>query len=205
MILKKQLRKYLIMGSQNCERDPVSILEEAASAGITAFQFREKGTGSLTGQAKLELGERLRKVCTTHNILFIVNDDFELVESLDADGIHVGQDDMSVHTLRERFPDKVIGLSVSNQAEFDQSPIHLVDYIGVGAIYETTSKPDADAAIGMSWLRTLKQQHPELLMVGIGGINEHNAQDVIQAGADGVSVISAITQSENIQKTVMNL
>src|SRR5690625_2976539 len=153
MILKKQLRKYLIMGSQNCERDPVSILEEAASAGITAFQFREKGPGSLTAQAKLELGERLRKVCTTHNILFIVNDDFELVESLDADGIHVGQDDMSVHTLRERFPDKVIGLSVSNQAEFDQSPIHLVDYIGDGEIYDTTTTTYVDTAYVISFVR----------------------------------------------------
>src|SRR5690625_7642897 len=120
------------MGSQNCELDPVSILEEAASAGITAFQFREKGPGSLTDQAKLELGERLRKVCTAHDVLFTVNDDFELVESPDAAGIHVGRDDMSVHTLRARFPDKVIGLPVSNPAEFDQGPIHLLDTTGAG-------------------------------------------------------------------------
>src|SRR5690625_3128742 len=112
MSLRKQLRKYFIMGSQNCDRDPVEILREAASAGITAFQYREKGDGSLTWKAKLELGKQLREICSAHQIPFIVNDDIELVEPLQADGIHVGQDDLSVKELRRMLPDKIIGLSV---------------------------------------------------------------------------------------------
>src|SRR5690625_1065932 len=100
MSLRKQLRKYFIMGSQNCDRDPVEILYEAVSAGITAFQYREKGDGALTGKAKLELGKQLREICASHHIPFIVNDDIELVQPLEADGIHVGQDDLSVQEIR---------------------------------------------------------------------------------------------------------
>src|SRR5690554_3218351 len=104
--LQQQLRKYFIMGSQNCDRDPVKVLQEAVSAGITAFQYREKGDGALTGKAKLELGKQLREICASHQVPFIVNDDIELVEPLSADGIHVGQDDLSVKEIRRMFPDK---------------------------------------------------------------------------------------------------
>src|SRR5690625_4714786 len=129
MNIRKKLRKYFIMGSQNCTRDPVRILKEAAEAGITAFQYREKGAGSLIGDEKLELGLRLREICFQYDIMFIVNDDIELVGPLEADGIHIGQDDLSVKVIRELLPDKVIGLSVSNTFELEQSPITLIDYI----------------------------------------------------------------------------
>lgn len=80
LAIPEALRKYFIMGSQNCDRNPVEILKIAAAAGITAFQFREKGEGSLTGNKKLELGKQLRNICSEHNIPFIVNDDIELVD-----------------------------------------------------------------------------------------------------------------------------
>src|SRR5699024_9806729 len=107
--LSKRLRTYLIMGSQNCQRDPAVILKEAVQGGITAFQFREKGTGSLTGEAKRELGRQLRDICWNNDVLFLVNDDIDLAAALDADGIHVGQGDMSVEHVRKRFPHKIIG------------------------------------------------------------------------------------------------
>src|SRR4051812_27257966 len=102
--IKQSLRKYFIMGSQNCKRNPVEILAEATEAGITAFQFREKGDGCLAGEARLELGKQLRAICKRSDIPFIVNDDVELANILDADGIHVGQDDLPVETLRKIFP-----------------------------------------------------------------------------------------------------
>src|SRR5699024_7939823 len=143
--IRKQLRKYFIMGSQNCDHNPVDILQEAASAGITAFQYREKGHGALTGHAKLELGKQLREICASHQIPFIVNDDIELVEPLEADGIHVRQDDLSAMEVRQLFPNNIIGLSISNHSELEQSPISLVDYIGAGPMYDTSTKPDAKA------------------------------------------------------------
>lgn len=205
MSLHKQLRKYFIMGSQNCDRDPVEILREAVSAGITAFQYREKGAGALTGKAKLELGKQLREICSAHQIPFIVNDDIELVEPLQADGIHVGQDDLSVQEIRRMFPGKIIGLSVSDIHELEQSPLSFVDYIGAGPMYDTSTKADAKAAVGVQWVETLRDQFPNLPIVGIGGINTDNASAVLQAGADGVAVISAITKASSIKETVVKL
>ncbi|MUK89409.1 thiamine phosphate synthase [Ornithinibacillus sp. L9] len=203
--LRKSLRKYFVMGSQNCQTDPVATLELAAKAGITSFQYREKEKGALIGKEKLELGKELRKICKEHDILFIVNDDIDLVEPLDADGIHVGQDDISVQKIRELFPNKMIGLSVSNVREVDQSPIQLVDYLGAGPIFGTTTKQDAKQPVGVDWIQSLRAQFPNMPLVGIGGINTENAHSVIEAGADGVAVISAITNAQNIQGAVEQL
>src|SRR5699024_2284501 len=97
MEIKQLLRKYIIMGSQNCiERTPEVILKEAIEGGITLFQFREKGKNSLVGEHKLALGNRLRQICKQNNIPYIVNDDNELVEQVKADGIHDGQEDLPV-------------------------------------------------------------------------------------------------------------
>lgn len=205
MTQQNYLRKYFIMGSQDCDRDPEIILQEAIDAGITAFQFREKGKGSLNDEAKIDLGKKLRALCRNHNIPFFINDDVELATTLDVDGIHVGQDDEKIANLRSEFPNLLIGLSVSNEAELKRSPIHLVDYVGAGPIFGTTSKDDAKAAVGTEWIKFLRNKHRYLPIVGIGGINTSNAQQVIEAGADGVAVISAITKSENIYTTVSSL
>lgn len=205
MYIKDHLRKYFIMGSQNCNRDPVEILTEAIEGGITAFQFREKGSGSLQGEAKLELGKKLREVCREYRIPFFINDDIDLVKPLDVDGIHVGQGDMPVTELRELFPNKIIGLSISNHIELSNSPIELIDYIGAGSVFKTRTKEDAKEAVGLRWIKMLKSQFPLLPVVGIGGITMNNAHEVLEAGADGVSVISAITEAEDIITTVKKL
>ncbi|GGF19848.1 thiamine-phosphate synthase 1 [Halobacillus andaensis] len=205
MDLSKKLRKYLIMGSQNCPRDPIEILKEAIYGGITAFQYREKGPGSLEGEAKLELGKKFRELCRKYNVLFIVNDDSALVEPLDADGIHVGQDDVDVEELRTLFPEKLIGLSISNEEELLGSSIEAVDYLGAGPVFDTSTKVDAKEAVGVGWIERVKRLHPEVPLVGIGGITVENASEVIEAGADGVSVISAITDAEDVPKAVEKL
>src|SRR5690606_35763047 len=137
---------------QNCDRDPEEILLEAIKAGITAFQFREKGKGSLDGEAKVELGKKLRELCRNYNIPFFINDDVELATTFDVDGIHVGQDDEKISNLRIKFPHLLIGLSVSNEEELKNSPIHLADYVGAGHVFGTTSKDDAKAPVGTEWI-----------------------------------------------------
>lgn len=200
--IKAAIRKYFIMGSQDSKQDPETILEAAAKAGITIFQYREKGSSSLSGEEKINLGKKLRAICHEHHIPFIVNDDVELVSILDADGIHVGQDDHPVANLREKFPDKIIGLSISTKKELENSPIDLVDYIGAGPIFDTSSKSDAKATVGLDWIIELRAMYPNLPIVGIGGINTTNAASVMKAGADGVSFISAVTQADHIEKAV---
>lgn len=207
MNIRAYLRKYFIMGSQNCPKHqtPENILRQAIDGGITAFQYREKGEGSLEGDEKIILGKKLRSICQEANIPFIINDDIELIEELKVDGIHVGQDDTPVETLRNSFPNLIIGLSVSNKDELKRSNIDLIDYVGAGAVFTTATKKDATQAVGLQWIETLRKEQPDLPIVGIGGINEDNAHQVIDAGADGVAVISAITQANNITKVVQAL
>lgn len=193
------------MGSQDCKGNPAEILETAIKSGITIFQYREKGNSSLTRHAKIELGKELRAICRYYSIPFIINDDVELIDVFDADGIHVGQDDYSVKELRKIYPNKIMGLSVSTPEELAQSPIELVDYIGAGPIFPTASKADAKAVVGLEWIKTLRAIFPELPIAGIGGITVENAQKVLSAGADGVCFISAVTQAKRIEEAVKKL
>lgn len=202
---KYYLRKYFIMGSQDCDRDPAILLEEALQAGITAFQYREKGKGSLTGADKVALGKKLRELCREYQVPFIINDDVHLAEILDADGIHVGQEDEGVEGIREKFPGKIIGLSISNEKELRNSPVSLVDYIGAGPVFATATKEDAKQPVGTIWIQKLRGLCADTPIVGIGGINESNAKQVIEAGASGVAVISAITKARNIREIVERL
>src|SRR5699024_12335213 len=99
---RQHLRKYFIMGSQDCgNRSPLTVLEAALQAGITAFQFREKGTGALTGEEKEILGAKLRARCASYQVPFIVTDDVGLMEVLESEGVQVVHDDSSVDMIRE--------------------------------------------------------------------------------------------------------
>ncbi|SDJ13787.1 thiamine phosphate synthase [Salimicrobium halophilum] len=197
------LHTYFIMGSQNCRGNPEEVLKQAIHGGITAFQFREKGTNAKSGEEKVELGHRLRRICKDHGIPFFVNDDIELVYQLEADGVHVGQDDRDIREVREVFPDLQIGLSVSTEEELRVSRWDLADYLGVGPVFKTSSKDDAKEVIGIQGLQAIQGQVP-LPVVAIGGIDESNVQAVREAGA-GVSVISAIADSEQPEEEVRRL
>ncbi|MET3682917.1 thiamine-phosphate pyrophosphorylase [Alkalibacillus flavidus] len=179
------------------------VLQQAINGGITTFQFREKGKNALSGQAKIELGHRLRRICKDYGIPFFVNDDIEIVRELEADGVHIGQDDSDIREIREMFPELLIGLSISTTEELHVSRWDLADYLGVGPVFKTSSKDDAKEVIGIEGLRFIQEQVP-LPVVAIGGIDESNAQQVRQTGA-GVSVISAISRSEQPNETVKRL
>lgn len=196
---------YFIMGSQNTKKNPVDILEQAIKGGITCFQFREKGNDAKKGLDRINLGLNLRKLCRENNIPFIVNDDVELAIKLDADGIHVGQDDIAIDELRKIVPSHyMIGLSTSTIEESLEAERLNVDYIGVGPVYKTTTKDDALQPIGLKGLQKIRKE-TTIPIVAIGGINETNAQAVVKHGADGIALISAISQAKNPEETSKHL
>ncbi|MGQ7538770.1 thiamine phosphate synthase [Streptococcus suis] len=119
---------------------------------------------------------------------------------MDADGIHLGQEDLSVVEARQLFPGKIIGLSVGTKEEYLNSPIDLVDYIGSGPVFPTLSKDDASPAIGMDGLKQLRKLNSDIPMVAIGGLSAKDCKEVLQAGADGIAVISAISHAEDPYK-----
>ena len=202
---RKILEVYFIMGTANCLKDPLETLEHALKEGITCFQLREKGDIRLTGIAYEEFAVACQRLCQKYRVPFIINDDVELAIRLKADGIHVGQDDVAISTFRERVKDMIVGVSVHTLEEMELAVQNGADYVGIGPIYNTFSKPDAKSPAGLHFLRAIREEYPDFPMVGIGGISEENAQKVRRAGADGVSVISVICQSEDIDRTIHHL
>lgn len=196
--LRELLKVYFIMGSVNCRIDPTKILTDAIAGGITMFQFREKGLGALTAEARFSLGKRLQKICLAHGVPFIVNDDIDLAIALNADGIHVGQEDLCALAIRQLLGDhKIIGVSAHSLAEAKQAIADGADYLGIGPIYPTASKDDARAVQGTMIIEELRANGISIPLVGIGGITELNTTPVIAAGADGISIISAIAGTED--------
>ena len=206
MFNKELLKLYFICGTTTClGKDLYTVVEDALKGGITLFQFREKGEGALEGKDKVELAIKLQNLCKKYNVPFIVNDDIELALEIDADGVHVGQDDLGVDEIRKLMPDKIIGLSIGNEEELKQSKVEYVDYVGVGPVFDTQSKEDAGGAIGYEGLELMRRFLPEMPLVAIGGIQTQHIKDVMKTNVDGVSIISAISYSDNIEKTVREM
>lgn len=201
--LRTFLRVYFIMGSINCKKDPVEVLSEAIAGGISLFQFREKGNGALEGDKKYALAEELQFICKKRQIPFIVNDDIDLALALNADGVHIGQEDDPIEVVREKIKDKILGVSVHNIEEATIALEQGADYFGVGPIFPTKTKETSNPVQGVSIIHELRSYGFTIPIVGIGGITAKNAASVIQAGADGVSVITAISHTENV-KTAAN-
>ena len=206
MFNKELLKLYFICGTTTClGKNLYTVVEDALKGGITLFQFREKGKGALEGKEKLELAIKLKNLCKKYNVPFIVNDDIELALEIDADGVHVGQDDLGADEIRKLMPNKIIGLSIGNEEELKQSKVEYVDYVGVGPVYVTQSKDDAGGAIGYEGLELMRKLLPQMPLVAIGGIQTQHIKDIMKTNVDGVSIISAISYSENIEETVREM
>ncbi|MGM9921642.1 MAG: thiamine phosphate synthase [Bhargavaea sp.] len=193
-MIREKLRVYFIMGSRNAgARDPLEVLEAALRGGITCFQLREKGPGALTGSELRAFGKACRDLCRTYGVPFIVNDDVSLALELGADGVHIGQEDGDAGEMRQQIGSRILGVSAHNLKEVRKAADAGADYIGIGPVCATTSKPDARPVCGTQPLREAAEAFPDLPSVGIGGITKDNAGSVIAAGASGVSVITAIS------------
>lgn len=201
---KEQLRAYFVCGTQDVPgQDLETVVQAALDAGITAYQYRDKGTSRLTPSERLALGRRLRQRCATANVPFIVDDDVDLALRLNADGIHVGQKDDRVTTVLQRVAGQMfVGLSCSTLPEIETAnQIAGIVYIGSGPIFPTKSKADADPVVGLTGLKQLvaTSNRP---VVAIGGISANQLNRIAATGAAGSAVISMLAQSPDIEQTV---
>ncbi|MCI6032579.1 MAG: thiamine phosphate synthase [Fusobacterium varium] len=176
-------------------------VEEMIKGGIKIVQYRDKLKS--TGE-KVEEVKAIRELCRKNNVLFIVNDDVAIAMLVDADGVHVGQDDMKPDDVRKLIGiDKIIGLSTHSEeqgmAAYNNEN---VDYIGVGPIFPTTTKDTAP--VGLEYLEfAVKNLH--LPFIAIGGIKEDNIDEIIKRGAQRICLVSDIVGAENICKKIINL
>ncbi|MEF3273818.1 MAG: thiamine phosphate synthase [Chloroflexus sp.] len=183
-------------------RSHQTVLEAAIAGGATVVQYREKAAS--TRQMVTEARE-LRELAQRAGVPLIVNDRIDVALAVDADGVHIGQDDMPVRLARQLIgPDKILGVSVSTLDEARQAVADGADYLGVGPIFATPTKPDAAPPIGMDGLRQICQ-HISIPIVAIGGINATNAAEAIAAGADGVAVVSAIVAATDVTEAARQL
>lgn len=203
--LKAWLKLYFVIGSANCRKDAAEVVEEAIRGGVTMVQFREKGRNALEGAAKLELAGRILAVCRKHGVPLIVNDDVDLAIALDADGVHIGQEDEPAEQVRKRIGNRILGLSVHTPEEASIGAERHADYFGVGPVFPTVSKEDARPVQGTAALRNIRRMHAAIPIVGIGGITAERVHEVIHAGADGVAVISAITHTSDACRAAREL
>lgn len=190
-------RTYLVtQESLSAGRSTVEIARAAIEGGVDAIQLRDK---ERSAKRRYETGRELRELTAEAGVDLIVNDRVDLARAIDADGVHLGQDDLPVPAARELLgPDAVLGKSTSTVAEAREAEREDADYLGVGAVYGTGSKdvPDDEADFGPERVAEIVEA-VEIPVVGIGGIDASNAAAVAEAGAVGVAVISAITRADD--------
>lgn len=203
------LRAYLVGGTQDTQHDPEAFLakvELAMAAGITAFQYREKDSSQLNNDERLRMAERLRALTRQYKIPLFIDDDEELALAVNADGVHVGQKDQRIEQVIQRAQDKLmIGYSCNTLEQVQKAnQLNAVDYIGSGPVFPTSSKADADPAIGVTGLQKIVEisHHP---VVAIGGITLQNTSSVLKTGVAGIAVISMILSSNDISRAVKQL
>ena len=168
--------------------------KEALIGGVSIVQYRakNKGTKEMCKEAK-----KLKKLCDEFGALFLVNDRIDVALAVKANGVHIGQDDMEVSIAREIMPkDAVIGVTVHNKEEALKAIKEGADNLGVGALFSTNSKEDAKL-MTLETLREIKSVS-NIPLYGIGGITPYNLNDDILENLNGVAVISALLNSDNI-------
>ena len=199
--LSNQLRIYVITDQgKYWKKNPIDLIRQSIQGGATCIQFRYKGELS---RYVVECASSIKKLCDNQGVLFIVNDHITLFELIDADGLHLGKNDLNVVEARSRIGHrKILGRTLAKDDALD-FPTILVDYLGVGPIYETPSKTDAGSPCGIGFPHYARNQFKKPV-VAIGGITEKNIHE-ISPHTDGVAFISSIAQSNNPLITTQNM
>lgn len=191
---------YLVINADDLTaRNCVQLALDAIDGGVSAIQIRSK---SLSRKNYTALVSQVARALEPCNIPVFVNDDVAVAKDVATDCIHLGQNDVPVHTARNLLGDSAsIGLTVRSVDEAKSAPLDELSYISVGGIYPTNSKSDTCSPIGIEGLnqvvRVLASRRPKVPVIAISGINSSNVQSVLDTGVDGVAVVAAICEAQN--------
>ncbi|NLX71588.1 MAG: thiamine phosphate synthase [Clostridiales bacterium] len=182
-------------------RSFIDVIEEALKAGVTFLQLREK---NLDYSSFLTLAREIKKVVDKYKIPYVINDNVDIALACGADGVHVGQKDMDAKDVRKIIgPDKILGVSAQTVEQAVAAERNGADYIGVGSVFPTSTKPDAET-VSFETLREICKS-VSIPVVAIGGINKDNAMKLAGSGIDGIAVVSAIFAQDDIAASVREL
>lgn len=183
-------------------RGHVDIAEAAVKAGVSIIQLRDKNASS---RKLFDYAAQLREITKKADVLLIINDRIDIALAVEADGVHLGQDDLTLKEAKRILGnDYIIGISATC---FDEAVVAArdgADYIGLGPIYPTPSKDDATDPIGIEGLISVRKVI-DIPIVAIGGITADNIVEVVRAGADGIAVISAVASAPNMVEAATEL
>ncbi len=198
-LLLKAKNIYLITNSDGLSED--EFLDKVATclkAGVKLVQYREKNKSA---KEIIETGLKLRQLCSMYDALLIVDDRIDIAQIIDADGVHLGQDDIDINFARKILgEDKIIGISTHKPDDALLALSNGADYIGVGPVFKTPTKPDKDP-VGLEYVKWVKE-NIDIPFYAIGSIDTTNVFDVCKAGATKIAVIRALMNSDDINKTV---
>ena len=185
-------------------RSNIEVVQQMIAGGIGIIQYREKRPHKSFAEMLSEC-KAIRTLTREAGVLFIINDYADIAQMVDADGVHVGQDDFPVAEVRRLVgPHKLIGLSTHGPEQAEAAVAAGADYIGVGPLYATQTKDDVCAPVGLAYLDYVVKHSP-LPFVAIGGIKEHNLAEVVAHGAKTLCLVTEIVGSDDIAATARRL
>jgi thiamine-phosphate pyrophosphorylase len=195
----QDFKLYAITGEEfHIGRDLVQVMEEAIIGGVDIIQLRDKHSSKKEVLKKAKL---LKGLTEKYNIPLIINDHIDVAIAVDADGIHIGQDDLPLLEARKILGEnKIIGISTHKIEEAREAEVNGADYIGVGPIFPTKSKVDVVDPVTTKYIEEVVKEI-NIPFVAIGGIKLHNVDQVLNAGAARICAISEIVGSEDVTKT----
>lgn len=191
-------RLYLVLGENDCQYFSLEkTIELAIKGGVDIVQLREKNKNY---KEFLKTALKVKSVTSKHNIPLIINDHLKIAIDMQADGIHVGQNDIAPGVLKNIFEkNQLIGYSIEDISQVNTADAKISDYIAASPVFSTPTKTDTNTPWGLDGLRTLRSMTQQPI-VAIGGIQQENTQSIIEAGADCIAVVSAISKTEHPQK-----
>lgn len=185
-------------------RSTIEVVQQMIAGGIGIIQYREKRPHKSFAEMLSDC-KAIRTLTREAGVLFIINDYADIAQLVDADGVHVGQDDFPVAEVRRLVgPHKLIGLSTHSPEQAEAAIAAGADYIGVGPLYATQTKDDVCAPVGLAYLDYVVKNSP-LPFVAIGGIKEHNLAEVVAHGAKTLCLVTEIVGSDDIAATARRL
>jgi len=181
---------------ENLQRGHLEVGRAALGGGATIIQLRDK---RLSGRALLELATALRRLTHEHGASFIVNDRVDIALASGADGVHLGKEDVPIPVARRLLgPEAIIGASVDNPRDARAAEAAGASYLGVGPVFATSSKPDAGAAIGVAPIAQITRV-VAIPVLAIGGLTCDNVASAVEAGANGIAVVSAVAEADDME------
>lgn len=202
------VRLYGLVDPEHTGNHDLAVLaRKIADGGTTLVQFRDKQS---TTRDMIARAGAVKAALEESAVPLIINDRVDVALAVGAQGVHLGQDDMPAELARDLLgKDAIIGATIHSIDEADAAAYRVIDYVGLGGVYATTSKDNKSSPIGVEGLQRIsariRHHAPDMKIVAIAGINAENAGDVIAAGADGVAVISALSVPSNPTKAASEL